>query len=285
MAMADTFKGFFDGMSNTGSSDPFFNLLSGGFAGLENAWKGMTGQSSNEKINAENIAFQQKNLDYQMALQQQIFDREDTSYQRTVADMYKAGLSPLSMKSTNGSGSVVPTQAPQKQFESVNAVPLITQALAEINSLSIGQAQRDNINAQTRKLELENQMMSETYDDRKIGEFARQRSSYLDWKRSQRDYEFEHVTGQYGSQFFQDINKMRIATGKKPFHYNPFLFRDGSESHTDYSFDFNEMVDFSRFALTSDLLSNVADFISNNPLSDMQKKGKNKLDKQKVLGK
>ena len=45
--------------------------------------------------------------EYERALQQEIFDREDTSYQRTVEDMSKAGVNPLSMSGLNGSGSVV----------------------------------------------------------------------------------------------------------------------------------------------------------------------------------
>ena len=283
MALADTLQGVKDGMENTGSSDPLFNLLSGGLAGLENAWKGMTGQSSNEKINAENIAMQQKNLDYQMALQEKIFNREDTSYSRTARDMRSAGLSPLTMQGTNGAGSVVPTQAPQKQFESVNAIPLITEALGEINSLSVGQAQRDNINAQTKKQELENKLLEETYNSRKNGENARNNSDVLNYRRSERDYEVEKFTGQYGNQFFSDINKMRIATGKKPLHYNPYLLPDGGLHGTDINLDFNEIVDYSRAVLTSDLLSGVANFIKDNPISTVQKKGSNKINKQKVM--
>lgn len=51
--------------------------------------------------------FAEENRDYAKSLQQQIFDREDTSYNRTVNDMMNSGLSPLAMSQTNGSGSVV----------------------------------------------------------------------------------------------------------------------------------------------------------------------------------
>lgn len=62
---------------------------------------------SQESINEKNLEFQRENLEYQQALQQQIFQREDSSYQRTVADMRAAGLSPLTMSGTNGAGEAI----------------------------------------------------------------------------------------------------------------------------------------------------------------------------------
>lgn len=65
-------------------------------------------------IAENNLNFQKDNLAYQKELQQQVFDREDSSYQRTAEDMQKAGLNPLMMSGTNGAGSVINTQAPQQ---------------------------------------------------------------------------------------------------------------------------------------------------------------------------
>lgn len=251
MFNSDTLQGFDNG-SPFGSLDSIFS-------GLENIWKGFTGQSSNEKINAENIAFQQENLDYQKALQQQIFDREDTSYQRTVQDMRAAGLSPLMMKGTNSSGSVVPTQAPQKQFESVNAIPLITQALTELNSLSVGQAQRDNINAQTRSIDLQNQFLSDTFDNRKLSEQAKAFNDYYDMKFKAVDYDNYRFTGMRDSSFLDNINQMRLSLGKKPMLSKASIDDKNIEFSND--FDFNELVDTARAMLTADMVGGVVDVI------------------------
>lgn len=69
---------------------------------------------------AQNQKNWETNFDYQKALQERIFDREDTSYQRTVNDMRQAGLNPLAMNGTNGSGEAIATsplqqEAPQSQ--------------------------------------------------------------------------------------------------------------------------------------------------------------------------
>lgn len=68
---------------------------------------------SNEKIAKQNLNFQKEKLEYDKQLQQQIFNREDTAYQRTVQDMRASGVSPLAMQGLNGSGAVVSTEAPQ----------------------------------------------------------------------------------------------------------------------------------------------------------------------------
>lgn len=98
-----------------------------------NIWSNITGQANveatnetNKEIALWNILQQQetnkmnygmfkKNLDYQKALNEQIMQREDTSYQRTVADMRKAGLNPLTMSGLNGSGGNVANVAPYSQ--------------------------------------------------------------------------------------------------------------------------------------------------------------------------
>lgn len=72
---------------------------------------------TNKDIAEMNLGFQRENLDYQKALQQQIFDREDSTYARTVQDMRNAGLSPLSMQNTNGAGEAIATTAPEMNYQ------------------------------------------------------------------------------------------------------------------------------------------------------------------------
>lgn len=72
---------------------------------------------TNKAIAEQNLAFQRENLDYQKALQQDLFNREDTAYQRTAYDMANAGLNPLTMSGTNGAGSVVSTSALNNDYQ------------------------------------------------------------------------------------------------------------------------------------------------------------------------
>lgn len=76
---------------------------------------------TNKAIAEQNLQFQRENLDYQKALQQQVFEREDTAYQRTAYDMAQAGLNPLTMNGTNGAGEVVSTSALNNDYRAQSA--------------------------------------------------------------------------------------------------------------------------------------------------------------------
>lgn len=96
----------------------FLNTLLGGafdFLGVNSTNK--TNKQIAAATNQANMQMNQANIDYQRELNQQIFQREDTSYQRTVQDMINAGLSPSMMTSTNGAGGTV--SAPANTFGAV----------------------------------------------------------------------------------------------------------------------------------------------------------------------
>lgn len=71
----------------------------------------------NEQIAQENLQYQRENLEYQKALQQQIFEREDSAYARTAQDMRNAGMSPIIMNGTNGAGEAIQTDALHNDFQ------------------------------------------------------------------------------------------------------------------------------------------------------------------------
>lgn len=111
--------------------------------------------------NERNIGFQQKNLDYQKALQQQIFDREDTAIQRRVNDLEKAGLNKnLAAGQGAAAGSIVSTTAPHSESTSKNAINpgQIIDFLRAENSL-------ENEKEQTDQAKLDTKIMQIAYDE------------------------------------------------------------------------------------------------------------------------
>lgn len=97
----------------------------------------------NSGINIWNTIQQQQKFDYDKAIQQQIFQREDTAVQRRMADLQAAGLNPqLAAGSGAGAGSVVSTQAPQMRnldigaaLDTAMAVERIKQAKQQTKNL------------------------------------------------------------------------------------------------------------------------------------------------------
>lgn len=118
-------------------------------------------RESQERINQMNLDFQREKFDYDKALQQQLFEREDSAYQRTVQDMRAAGISPLAMQGTNGAGEAVATVAPDagqayreeglfNRSESLmNALGAINQTVDTLRNVSLLPSQISKANAET----------------------------------------------------------------------------------------------------------------------------------------
>lgn len=88
------------------------------FSSIANLGATAMANQANRDINLQNIHFQEKNLEYQKDLQQQIFEREDTAYQRKVNDLIAAGINPAVAANGSGSsaGAIVNTQAPHNDM-------------------------------------------------------------------------------------------------------------------------------------------------------------------------
>lgn len=137
---------------------------------------------SNEKIAAQNLAFQKEKLAYDQQLQQQIFNREDTAYSRTVKDMRAAGISPLAMQGTNAAGEVIQTTAPQNGMVYDYTSGMSTDAeklgaaISAIGQIS-GVLQQVE---QTKSIALQNEFARQTMSDRVNQEFSNAMSRAYD---------------------------------------------------------------------------------------------------------
>ena len=115
--------------------------------------------STNQNIANQNLDFQRENLDYEKSLQQQIFAREDTAYQRTVNDMRMAGLNPLSMQGTNGAGEAIATEPMNNGYQAQNVMngvfDILNQYMNLANNTTVSNAQSNLINAQADSARIE----------------------------------------------------------------------------------------------------------------------------------
>lgn len=114
-----------------------------------------------ESTNKANQEINQSQLDYQMAVQQQEWERNDTQYQRQVADLQAAGLSPLAATSGYGSGTTLGApsqnsmQAPFAEAFQAIAPQLDGNALVQsiLRSGELGETRRHNVKVENQKTE------------------------------------------------------------------------------------------------------------------------------------
>lgn len=116
-------------------------------------------KSNVESTNKVNQEINQSQLDYQFAIQQQEWERNDTQYQRQVADLQAAGLSPLAATSGYGSGTTLGApaqhsmQAPIAEAFQAIAPQFDGNSLVQsiLRSNELGETRRHNIKAETQK--------------------------------------------------------------------------------------------------------------------------------------
>lgn len=145
----------------------------------------------NQQIAEQNLAFQRENFEYQKALQQKIFDREDSAYQRTVADMRQAGLSPLMMNGSNGAGEAIQTEPLHNDFQMqdkgvLSALSEIFNTASTVNQVAqrskMIEAQINNLNASTNAQSISNEFLPLSLGTSLIGQILQNNSTSQDIK-------------------------------------------------------------------------------------------------------
>lgn len=149
------------------------SLAVNGIATGISAYNAKKDRETNKDVARENLAYQQQNLDYQRAIQQQIFQREDTAVQRRKSDLLAAGMNPY-LSATQpgaGAGSVVSTSAPHNDFQSTLSRDMasVSKGLAEtpgqvLDAISaIQKVKQDSL--YTKYMEIQNKMALLGLDD------------------------------------------------------------------------------------------------------------------------
>lgn len=252
----------FDSPSTNTGMQSLFNKgakIFSNFNGLSDLWDQFkNGRTNvvNKDIADQNLGFQRENLDYQKALQQEIFEREDTAYQRTANDIRMAGLNPLSMQGTNGAGEAIATEPlnNSQQYSDTSNFAALKTVLDTLNQIStsnsnasLNEANANLLNAQAKNQEIKNiyeqDMMAETLNsirwdngNKKLDYNIRN----IDWLNAARDYNFMNQFGITNS--MPDIAKLfNIATHQGNSHkyidkmiYNPYTNYTTNEN--DYNF-------------------------------------------------
>lgn len=193
----------------------------------------------NFKAQKEQLALENEryieNRDYQRALQQKIFEREDTAIQRASLDAQKAGFSPLTVAGNGASsGALVGSTYQAPASGQVSFTPIDTMALVRgLQEMSIAQDANDRAERATnaeiafKQAQLDNETQrigfdfmlrnAEMFNNYQLAsEELRQRGAEFDWNKTKWDKEFEwqqkkwsDEQNNFSKRLLLDVEKMR----------------------------------------------------------------------------
>lgn len=289
------------GISAAASSPVVGGVVSGLFGLKQQDKANQAVDNTNEtnlKIANQNLEFQRENLDYQKALQQQIFDREDSSYQRTVNDMRQAGLSPLAMNGANGAGEAIATTALNndykdssymKQFPNhvESALNTYSQLVALKQNQAMADAQINKVNAETEGLKTENRFASLDFANRlakSIMEKDRYSADYVGKIRANEFARLQNLMQGYlnsDAKIQSDYNKyFNLNSQMTPYERAAsFALKYSGLNYKSSSGDVKKAFeDFSKY-LMSTLSNNAKSAFENHPAFKLYQKGSSLWDK------
>lgn len=225
----DNVPGIINGINEIGKSGDW----------IKDQVEGLTGAGANKEnreIAEQNLAFEKEKFEYDKALQQQLFEREDTSYQRTVNDMRLAGLNPLNMQNTNGAGETVATTAPSNDFQHqmTNQLGVMEtifnsamQAKMTQSNHSLQSAQANLINRQAENQRIKNIYEADILANQVAGLGYDNQNKWFESNNQLRDFLFNQMMG--WTKDMPDWMKQSSARMNwKPFNFN--LTRQGIET-------------------------------------------------------
>lgn len=201
-----------------------YNLFSN-----ERKWK-----SQQSQLALENERYIE-NRDYQRALQQKVFEREDTAIQRASLDAQKAGFSPLTVAGNGAqSGALVGSSYQTPSNGQVSFTPIDTLSLVRgLQEMSIAQDANDRAERATnaeiafKQAQLDNETQrigfdfmlrnAEMFNNYQLAsEELRQRGAEFDWNKTKWDNEFQwnkqkwsDEKNMFEKRLLFDIEKMR----------------------------------------------------------------------------
>ena len=176
-----------------------------------------------------------ENRDYQRALQQKVFEREDTAIQRAALDAQKAGFSPLTVVGNGASsGALVGSSYQAPSNGQVSFTPIDTLALVRgLQEMSIAEDANDRAERATnaeiafKQAQLDNETQrigfdfmlrnAEMFNKYQLAsEELRQRGAEFDWSKSKWDEQFEwqkkkwsDEQNNFSKRLLFDVEKMR----------------------------------------------------------------------------
>lgn len=183
----------------------------------------------NKQIADQNLGFQRESLEYNKALNQQIFDRADTAYQRAAKDAQAIGLNPMTLAGSGGAdsgGTVSPLESMHNDFQmqDVGLLSAIQPAISMIQGL--GEFAQGNVNRD---------LLAQQADSQRLDNLIKANENGL-YEDSNGQWQFDPSRQPHASRTFQDIDlKDKTASAERNERENQFQIDTGThDSSTNY---------------------------------------------------